>query len=511
MVMRVGGLASGMDIDSIVKQMMASRKEPLNKLTQKKQILEWQRNDYRTMNSKLYDFSTNKLYNFKLNSTFSEKQSAVTNGENISVETTGDSAKGDISFKVDQIATAASALGDADTAKLTAKGLQTKVKDYLNLSESDLSDGKLVIRMGKDSDIGVKISVDLENDTMQTFIDRINSNPGSMVTAYLAKSDSGQYQLSLISRTTGADSSVDMKYLKGGGLVDVFSGLTETPGKNAKATINGIAVEQASNTYTVNGTKITAKAEGTGNSTIKITTNTSKIMDSIKAFISDYNTMLSTLYEKVNERYYRDFKPLTSEQKESMKEKEIEQWETKAKSGQLKNDSILSRVYYDMRAIIASQVDTGSDIYKTLSSIGIETGKYEENGKLYLNNEEKLRKALDDDPEAVKALFRAQGDGTTDQKTIGIAERLYRSTQSAMGDISDKAGTSKFSGSETYKFSEDSIMGKNLTSLNRQITDWTKRVKEIETRYYSQFTAMEKAISKYNNQSAAMTNMFNSK
>lgn len=36
MVNRIGGLASGMDIDSIVKKLMNAERAPLNKLYQKK-------------------------------------------------------------------------------------------------------------------------------------------------------------------------------------------------------------------------------------------------------------------------------------------------------------------------------------------------------------------------------------------------------------------------------------------------------------------------------------------
>ena len=56
MVTRIGGLASGMDIDTLVSDLMKAERLPLDKLTQKKQILEWQRDDYRSMNTLLSDF-----------------------------------------------------------------------------------------------------------------------------------------------------------------------------------------------------------------------------------------------------------------------------------------------------------------------------------------------------------------------------------------------------------------------------------------------------------------------
>ncbi|MFP3681733.1 flagellar cap protein FliD N-terminal domain-containing protein, partial [Pseudomonas sp. SIMBA_041] len=52
---RIGGLASGMDTESIVKKLMDAERIPLNKLKQKKQKDEWKRDSYREMNSLLLE------------------------------------------------------------------------------------------------------------------------------------------------------------------------------------------------------------------------------------------------------------------------------------------------------------------------------------------------------------------------------------------------------------------------------------------------------------------------
>ena len=49
-----GGLATGMDIDQIIADLMSVRRMPLDKLTQEKQRLEWQQEDYRTINRQLF-------------------------------------------------------------------------------------------------------------------------------------------------------------------------------------------------------------------------------------------------------------------------------------------------------------------------------------------------------------------------------------------------------------------------------------------------------------------------
>lgn len=56
MVMRVGGLASGMDIDALVEKLMKAERMPLDKTFQKKQTYEWQRDAYRGVNTKLKTF-----------------------------------------------------------------------------------------------------------------------------------------------------------------------------------------------------------------------------------------------------------------------------------------------------------------------------------------------------------------------------------------------------------------------------------------------------------------------
>ena len=40
--MRIGGLASGMDIDKLVSDLMKAERQPMNKMEQDKSWLEWQ-------------------------------------------------------------------------------------------------------------------------------------------------------------------------------------------------------------------------------------------------------------------------------------------------------------------------------------------------------------------------------------------------------------------------------------------------------------------------------------
>lgn len=79
MVMRIGGLASGMDIDSLVEKLMTAEKAPLNKLYQRKQTYEWQRDAYRDVNKQLQAFDKYIADNIRFESVMLKKNATSSN------------------------------------------------------------------------------------------------------------------------------------------------------------------------------------------------------------------------------------------------------------------------------------------------------------------------------------------------------------------------------------------------------------------------------------------------
>ena len=111
-------------------------------------------------------------------------------------------------------------------------------------------------------------------------------------------------------------------------------------GKNAVFTFNGLETTRSSNTFTINGFEINLKQPTTAPVTFSSAPDTDKVVESVVKFVDDYNKLIEDLNSKIREPKYRDFQPLSDEQKKDMKEKEIELWEEKAKSGTLRNDPI---------------------------------------------------------------------------------------------------------------------------------------------------------------------------
>ncbi|MBS4219352.1 flagellar filament capping protein FliD [Bacillus sp. FJAT-49711] len=105
--MRIAGLASGMDIESMVKDLMRAERMPLDKLKQKKQILEWQRDDYRALNTKLLSFR-DKLANLKLTPNYRARTVTSSNDAYVSATVTSGASQASYSIsEVKQLARAA--------------------------------------------------------------------------------------------------------------------------------------------------------------------------------------------------------------------------------------------------------------------------------------------------------------------------------------------------------------------------------------------------------------------
>ena len=89
---RFTGLASGMDIDSLVEKLMKAESAKMEKLQQQKQTYEWQRDAYRGINVKLEAFRTEAFDKYKP-STFSTKTASVSDSSKVSVTASSSGAR----------------------------------------------------------------------------------------------------------------------------------------------------------------------------------------------------------------------------------------------------------------------------------------------------------------------------------------------------------------------------------------------------------------------------------
>lgn len=265
----------------------------------------------------------------------------------------------------------------------------------------------------------------------------------------------------------------------------------------------------------------TAPAEETKSPivTLTSTTNVDDMVTKIKEFVDTYNGFVKDLTAQTKESKYRDYAPLTAEQKKDMEESEIKLWEEKAKSGLLRNDSIVRNGLSNMRSLIYETHHGVSDPkYNSLYSIGITTSKtYSDGGTLEID-EKKLRAALEENPDAVNQLFKNTGgkkddtiqvkdsegnpvldaDGNPQTKkadTRGFMYQLRDSMKAFEVNIEKKAGRSTMTDNQY-------TIGKGIVDADKRIDAWQDKLKNIEARYWRQFSAMESAINKANSQSS---------
>ncbi|WP_244444644.1 flagellar filament capping protein FliD [Paenibacillus camerounensis] len=489
MVLRVNGLTSGMDIDSIVKELMTAKRQPLDKLNQSKTLLQWQRDSYRDINSKLVDFKMNKLSDWNKGAQMNSQQAVVSgNTSAVKAEASANANGVEMSVTVTQLATRSSAesssLVDTSNKKATTS---TKLTD---LNGSTFTN-KIKIN---------NVEIELTNkDTISTLMGKINNSDAKVKATFDEVSGKLTITSTLDGKNEYLDSSKMDNSIKSLLNLTTFEGAKEAivSIKSSKQGSADTAVEykSATNSLTVNGVTLTllAKSDASNPSTISTIPSADKTVETIKSFIETYNSLISTMSTKVGEEKYRDYQPLTDEQKSGMKEADITLWESKAKSGLLKNDSILQTVISDLRSVISKNMGS-------LSGMGITAGQYYEGGKIYLD-ESKLRQALSTDPQKVTELFQ----GSSVNPDGGIFTQMSTSVEKALNNIVTKAGTSKFTTDLSATYKTESVMGRLLKDYNSRIDSLTDRLTDIETRYYKQFTAMETAMSKYNSQSSSLS------
>ncbi|WP_366292986.1 flagellar filament capping protein FliD [Paenibacillus sp. AN1007] len=627
MVTRVNGF-SGMDIESMVKSMMATKRAPLDKINQEKQLLQWQRESYRELSSKLYDFRSNKLITKYGNSTALNANKAIVSGNTDAVKAEATAAASGVEMKVSvtQLAKSATAstsgLGQGVSGSTSLAALEGV--DINRMSAVDL---EKYLQKGFDIKINGVSFTDKDGKSLfngmtsiSTLVSTINSNAQANA---IASYDEITGKLSIASKTGGDDSKITVETPSGGNSIialfskktvietngvgsgvtddktladlyklnggkdpepgdpaktysfvlngktfnfsetdkisdvvnsinadtnmtgtpdanatasfvdgkltitavpgkelkmsggsyeflslfkgakpytDVAGQLTTTQGQDAKVNVNGEDLQNMkSNTFTLNGVQFTLQgltkgADNVDNPTIvKNQTDPDKALESIKSFIEDYNTLIKALNSKVDETKYRDFKPLTDEQKKELKETEINSWTEKAKSGLLKNDDIIKSVLSEMRQVITDKLGP-------LSTLGITTGNYAENGKLVIENEIKLKNMISENPQLALDLFQ----GPANAPKEGLFNKLADKVGNAIEKIYQRAGTNRYTTDVTSAFRDENIMGRKMKEYNNRILMMQTNLQRTEDRYYRQFAAMEAAMNKMQSQSSSL-------
>lgn len=349
------------------------------------------------------------------------------------------------------------------------------------------------------------------DNTVNDVINKINSSGVGAKMVYNSLSDS----FTLTSTETGEGFALTVE----GNLGEkFFKDAKPTAGQNAIVNIDGVTVERTSNNISYNGVSMElrgvtgdyfdesgalvenedgtlAAADGTEDKAAEITANrdTSKVMETIKSFVEDYNKLIEELNKLTHQKKsYKEYAPLTEAQKKEMSESEITAWEKKAHEGLLSGDSDINKFLSSMRSTIYSTTSGGT----SLSMFGIDTSSnWKDYGKLEID-EEKLANFLSSDAEAVISTFTSVANGLND-----ACKAAANTSSASPGSLVALAGV------EGRVSEKNNTIKKQLDAIAEKIKNLQSVYDQRKERYWKQFNAMEQVIGNMSSTSSYLTSM----
>lgn len=291
-----------------------------------------------------------------------------------------------------------------------------------------------------------------------------------------------------------------------------FSAITGDTVSESDTNTGMVVIAASDSVVEYNGAELTSKTTDitigditanllavTGNEsvTISVTNDTDGIYDSIKDFITEYNSILSEMNTKYSAASSKGYDVLTDDQKKAMSDNEIELWNKKIKDSLLRRDSTLDGIRSTFRTAIMGTVKASNGKSYSLANLGITTStdykeygllhiKGDEDDSIYADSENTLKKMIDEDPETLKEVM------------TGLLTNLY----DALGK---KMRSTTLSSALT--FYNDKEMDKQIEAYKKDVKSWQSKLASMENRYYAQFTAMEKAMATMQSQQNSLSSM----
>jgi flagellar capping protein FliD len=252
---RIVGLASGLDVDAIVKSLIQNEQAKIDSIWQKKAVAELKQNALKEVNSLIFEFTTkylsasSPLTNINMSSAFNAKK-VIGGGSGEFAVITADSAAVEGEYTINEIISLAKEASIASSGAVSASAdnkinLSTQLKDLALGTQLQFSSGFISFNInGNDFTFS-------ESDTLNTVISTVNRSDAGVTMSYSSLSDG----LTVKSKAKGADSAFVISDVSESNFFAAFniSGGTVNNGTNAVLRINNYMVEQNSNVFTIDG------------------------------------------------------------------------------------------------------------------------------------------------------------------------------------------------------------------------------------------------------------------
>ncbi|WP_288552256.1 flagellar filament capping protein FliD [uncultured Ligilactobacillus sp.] len=401
---------------------------------------------------------TSKLEALQDEGTYGTKKVTSSDDASATVSGTADSMEGSYDLIITQLAT---------SSKITG-GVVSKADGTTKISTKDALgySGKLTITNGATdgSDTALTVEINVKaTDSLKDIANAINNakDPSDSTETKGAglKATIVNNQLVISSEEMG-----DRTLTIGGNLKDSlgFKDSQTTKGQSAKFTLDGIEMERNSNTPTdvVDGVTLNfKKADASKTITLGLTNDTDKELSAVKDFVSQYNSVMSFLSEKMDVG-----DPSKSDNT----------------TGALAGDSTL----ISLQSKLQSTVLGGKSVNGvSASTLGLSVDR---NGTLSLD-ETKFKAQLAKNPNAVKDFFFVDTSSKYSTEKTGTG---YTADFKAVID----RYTSTKSGSEGVISLRKSSYQNEIKDYNKQIERITEQIATKRARYVTMFTNLDAAI-----------------
>lgn len=159
MAIRLSGMSSGLDTDTIVKELVSAYSTKKENIQKKQTKLGWTQDAWKEMNTKIHTFYTSKLSAMRLSGSYNKKTASVSNTSVAKVTAASNAVNGTQKLKVKQLAASGyltgAVISGADGGKVKSSSKLSEIKGLDSLSEL----GNIEVKVGSKS-----TSIDLSGD-----------------------------------------------------------------------------------------------------------------------------------------------------------------------------------------------------------------------------------------------------------------------------------------------------------------------------------------------------------
>ena len=497
--LRMTGLASGMDTQSIVEQLVEVKSYKKTDLKNEQTKLGWKQEAWKDLNKKMYSFYTNKLGEMRFESFFNKKSASIVDSSVAKVSASGDAVNGTQALAVKQL---------AKTHYITSRDYGKNITGQSTVAEAitGMEIPKTLSVNGKNIEI-------TDKTTMSELAE------GFASAGLNASFDNATHRLFISAKESGEAGRFEIKQLDGDGNAVDASELLETMGltndsggsvirgEDAKVILNGAEFTSNTNNFNINGLSVTATKVSEKDAhdewvttNVSVDTDVDGIYDAIKDFFKEYNELINEMSKLYNADSARDYKVLSEEEKDSMSDEEVEKWEQKIKDSLLRKDDNLSTALEMFKTGMMASYDIKGTTF-SLASFGMGTISYFEaadNEKYAIHidgdkddsntasQKDKLKNAIANDLDSVKSFFTQMSGDLYKTMTKQMSSTEYRSV---------------------YSMYDDKALQSEYDKYTKDIANEEEKLSDYEDKWYDKFSKMESAMEKVNSKSNAISSL----